>query len=41
MFTLGYLVFTTTNIIVKIDENKIVTFNIVLSSEEDFIDWGR
>lgn len=41
MFTLGYLVFTTTNIIVKIDENKIVTFNIVLSSEEDFIDWRR
>ena len=40
MFTLGYLTFTTTNILVKIDDtHKSVSFNVVLNSP-GLIDWG-
>lgn len=40
MFTLGYLTFTTTNILVKIDDNhKSVSFNVILNSP-GLIDWG-
>ena len=40
MFTLGYLTFTTTNILVKIDDtHKSVSFNVILNSP-GLIDWG-
>ena len=40
MFTLGYLKFTTTNVVVKIDDtHKSVSFDVVLGSS-GLIDWG-
>ena len=40
MFTLGYLKFTTTNVVVKIDNtHKSVSFDVVLDSP-GLIDWG-